>query len=143
VKGTAPRPRESNPRFEGERPKIVVIAALALVATAGVNCIITAFNIARLLGQGFNASSTVLLLSISAVGALVAVGVPLWIARAALHRSVGAAFWSIFFLVALILLTIQGNPWGYVGCLLALGSLVLLWMPASRTFSKSVGLQSR
>lgn len=143
MKGNAPRPRKSNSRFDGERPKTVVIAAVALVVTAGLNCIITAFNIARLLGQGFDASSTVLLLSISVVGALVAVGVPLWIARAALRGSVGAAYWSIFFLVALILFTIQGNRWGYIGCLLTIGSLVLLWMPASRTFSTSVGLRPR
>lgn len=143
MNGTAPWLRESNPRVDGRRPETVVIAAVALVATAGVNCIITAFTIARLLGQGFDTSTIVLLLSISAVGVLVAVGVPLWIARAALRGSVGAAFWSIFFLVALILLTIQGNPWSYIGCFLALGSSVLLWMPASRRFSRSGGLQSR
>jgi len=143
VNGIAPWLPESHSRVDGRRPETVVIAAVALVAVAAVNCIITAFAIARLLGQGFDTSTVVLLLCVSAVGVLVAVGVPLWIARAALRGSVGAAFWSIFLLLALILLTIQGNPWSYIGCLLALGSLVLLWMPASREFSRSGGLRSR
>lgn len=144
VNSTAPWLRESYSRDDGRRPKTVVAAAVALVATAGVNGIVTAFNIASLLGQGFDKSSLSLLITVAVVGALVAVGVPLWIARAALRGSVGARFWSIFFLVALFLLTIQGsNPWSYIGCLLALGSLVLLWMPASRRFCELGRSQSR
>jgi hypothetical protein len=115
---------------------------VALVAAASVNCIIAAFTIARLLGRELD-TSTVVLLCVSAVGVLLAVGVPLWVARAALRGSFGAAFWSIFLLVTLIFLTTQGDPWGYIGCLLALASMVLLWMPASREFSRLGGLPSR
>ena len=115
---------------------------MALVAAASVNCIIAAFTIARLLGRELD-TSTVVLLCVSAVGVMLAVGVPLWVARAALRGSFGAAFWSIFLLVTLIFLTTQGDPWGYIGCLLALASMVLLWMPASREFSRLGGLPSR
>lgn len=86
----------------------------------------------------YEESTTLVLLVALSLSAIFLVVLPLWTGIAALQRSATASGWAILYFVAQFLVAFQSiDPVQYFISAIALAAAVLLWVPATRAYSRA------
>ena len=104
---------------------------------AGAFNVVTYVTGVFILLSDFDESTTVVLLIALSLSAIFLVVLPLWTGVAALQRSVSAAGWAVLYFVAQFLVAFQSiDPVQYLISAVALAAAILLWIPATRAYSR-------
>lgn len=122
---------------KGPRPLTLWFGTSALLVAAAVNLVLFVAGVFSLLSQGFEESIFVVGLVALSLGAVVLVVLPLLTGIAALRGSATAARWATFYFVAEFLAAVVNlDPVEYLTVPLALAAAILLWIPATRAYSR-------
>jgi hypothetical protein len=130
-------PRLDRPsRRKIQRPLTLWLGVSALLMAGAFNLVTYVTGVFILLSD-FDESTTVVLLIALSLSAIFLVVLPLWTGVAALQRSVSAAVWAVLYFVAQFLVAFQSiDPLQYVISAVALAAAILLWIPATRAYSR-------
>jgi hypothetical protein len=130
-------PRLAAPlKRQSKRPLPLWFGASALLVAGAFNLVTYVTGVLILL-SGFDESTTVVLLIALSLSALYLVVLPIWSGVAALQRSAFAAGWAVLYFVAQILVAFQSiDPVQYFISAIALAAAILLWIPATRAYSR-------
>lgn len=130
-------PRLDLPSQRASRPLTLWLGASALLVAAAFNLVTYVTGVFSLLSQDFEESTTVVLLVALSLAAVFLVVLPLWTGIAALRGSATAAGWAILYFVAQFLVAFQSlDLVQYVISAVALAAAILLWIPATRAYSR-------
>lgn len=123
-------------RTKRPRPVTLWLGGSGLLVAGATNLVTFVTGVVVLLSD-FDDSTTVVLLVALSLAALFLVVLPLWTGIAALRRSAFAALWAVLYFVAQFLVAFESiDLFQYLIALVALAAVILLWVPASRTYSR-------
>ena len=130
-------PRLEPPVMRGARPRTLWIGGSALLVAAAVNLAIYLSGVFSLVAEGFDDSTTVVLLVALSLAAIFLVLLPLWTGIAVLRGSALGALWAFLYFVAQFAVAFQSlDPLLYGMAAVALAASILLWLPASRAYAR-------
>ena len=119
-----------------QRPLTLWLGAAALFVAGALNLVTYVTGVVILLSDFDELTTWVLLVALS-LSAIFLVVLPLWTGVAALQRSGSAAGWAVLFFIAQFLVAFQSiDPVQYSISAIALAAAILLWIPATRAYSR-------
>lgn len=134
--------RSWTPRFDvpskrmSKRPLTLWLGASVLLVAGAFNLVTFMTGVFMLLAD-FDESTTVVLLVALSLTSIFLVVLPVWTGIAALQRSAVAAVWAILYFVAQFLMAFLNiDPVQYFISAIALAAAMLLWVPATRAYSR-------
>ena len=119
-----------------KRPLALWLGASALLVAGAFNLVTFVTGVFILLSD-FDESTTVVFLVALSLTSIFIVVLPVWTGLAALQRSAFAAVWAILYFVAQFLMAFLNiDPVQYFISAIALTAAILLWIPATRAYSR-------
>jgi hypothetical protein len=121
---------------KSQRPLTLWLGASALLVAGAFNLVTFVTGVVILMSD-YEESTTVVLLIALSLSAIFLVVLPVWTGIAALQRSAPASGWAILYFVSQFLVAFQSiDPVQYFISAIALVAAILLWVPATRVFSR-------
>ncbi|TFD76043.1 hypothetical protein [Cryobacterium fucosi] len=121
---------------KSQRPLPLWLGASALLGAGAFNLVTFVTGVVILLSD-YEESTTVVLLVALSLSAIFLVVLPFWTGIAALQRSATASGWAILYFVAQFLVAFQSiDPAQFFISAVALAAAILLWIPATRAYSR-------